>query len=120
MKLKLGMGVLVLAGTFLVGAPSVFSQVSVGIVIGTPPAPRVIAVRPPCPEPEFEGEYAWVATAAIGEDRAAVLSTTITGTASGVATGATGAMTTVTTTTENTKVGTKKTATIAIANLVQP
>ena len=60
MKLKLGMGVLVLAGTFLVGAPSVFSQVSVGIVIGTPPAPRVIAVRPPCPEPEFEGEYAWV------------------------------------------------------------
>ena len=60
MKLKLAMGTLVLAGTFFAGAPSAFSQVSVGIVIGAPPAPRVVAVRPPCPEPQFESQYAWV------------------------------------------------------------
>ena len=61
MKLKLAMGAFVLAGAFLAGAPSAFSQqVSVGIVIGAPPAPRVIAIRPPCPEPQYENEYAWV------------------------------------------------------------
>ena len=60
MKLKLGIGALVLAGAFLAGAPSAFSQVSIGIMIGAPPGPRVIAVRPPCPEPEFEDAYVWV------------------------------------------------------------
>src|SRR5262245_7163968 len=56
---KLGMGTLVLAGTFFAGAPSAFSQqVSIGIQIGAPPPPRVYAVRPPCPGPE--AEYAWV------------------------------------------------------------
>ena len=60
MKLKLAIGAFVLAGAFLAGAPSAYSQVEVGIVIGAPPAPRVIAVRPPCPEPQFEDQYAWV------------------------------------------------------------
>ncbi len=37
----------------LVGALSAFSQVSVGIVIGPPPPPRVVRVHPPTPGPEF-------------------------------------------------------------------
>src|SRR3989440_9801120 len=52
------MGSLLLAGTFFVGAPAAFSQISVGILIGAPPAPHVYAVRPVCPGPE--AEYAWV------------------------------------------------------------
>ena len=52
------MGSLLLAGTIFVGAPAAFSQISVGILIGAPPAPRVYAVRPVCPGPE--AEYAWV------------------------------------------------------------
>jgi len=57
---KLGVGALVLAGAVFAGAPNAQSQVSVGIVIGAPPAPRVVAVRPPCPEPQYEDQYAWV------------------------------------------------------------
>ena len=55
---KLGMGALVLAGASFAGAPSAQSQVSIGIQIGAPPAPRVYAVRPACPGPE--AEYAWI------------------------------------------------------------
>jgi hypothetical protein len=55
---KLGVGTLVLAGTFFAGAPSAFSQVSIGIQIVAPPRPHVYAARPPCPGPE--AEYAWV------------------------------------------------------------
>ena len=55
---KMWMGMLLLAGTLFAGAPPAFSQISVGIQIGAPPEPRVIAVRPPCPGPE--NEYAWV------------------------------------------------------------
>jgi len=54
------MGTLLLAGMVFAGAPAAFSQVSIGIVIGAPPRPRVIAVRPRCPEPENEGQYAWI------------------------------------------------------------
>lgn len=57
---KLGMGTLVLAGAFLAGAPSTFSQVVVGIQIGAPPPPRVIVTRPPCPEPQYQEQYVWV------------------------------------------------------------
>jgi hypothetical protein len=40
--------------TFLwAAAPAAFAQVSVGIVIGAPPPPRVVAVRPVAPGPEF-------------------------------------------------------------------
>jgi hypothetical protein len=38
---------------FLIGGLSAFAQVSVGIVIGPPPAPRVVRVQPPSPGPEF-------------------------------------------------------------------
>ena len=55
---KLGVGTLVLAGTFFAGAPSASSQVSIGIQIGAPPAPRVYPARPPCPGPV--AEYSWV------------------------------------------------------------
>ena len=34
-------------------APASFAQVSVGIVIGAPPPPRVVAVHPVSPGPEF-------------------------------------------------------------------
>jgi len=57
---KLGMGALVLAGTIFSGAPSAKSQVSIGVVIGAPPAPRVYAVQPPCPEPQYEDQYLWI------------------------------------------------------------
>lgn len=56
---KMWIGMLLLAGTLFAGAPSAFSQVSIGIQIGAPPAPRVIAVRPPCPDPE-DNEYMWI------------------------------------------------------------
>ena len=49
-------GSLLLAGTIFVGAPAAFSQVSVGIQIGAPPPPRVYAVRPVEPGPN----YVWV------------------------------------------------------------
>lgn len=49
MKHKL-LALLILAGA------AVFGQVSLGIRIGPPPAPRVVAVRPPAPGPDF----AWV------------------------------------------------------------
>jgi WXXGXW repeat (2 copies) len=55
---KIAVGTLLLAGTLFAGAPVAFSQVSVGIFIGAPPPPRVVAVRPVCPGPE--AEYAWV------------------------------------------------------------
>ncbi len=58
LNFKTCMGTLLLAGTFFVGAPAAFSQISVGIQIGTPPPPRVYAVRPVCPGPE--AEYAWI------------------------------------------------------------
>ena len=57
---KTWIGMLLVAGTLFAGAPAAFSQVSIGIQIGAPPEPRVVAVRPPCPDPENEGEYAWV------------------------------------------------------------
>ena len=47
---KTWIGMLLLAGTLSTGAPAAFSQVSIGIQIGAPPPPRVIAVRPPCPD----------------------------------------------------------------------
>jgi hypothetical protein len=56
---KTWIGTLLLAGTLFTGAPAAFSQVSIGIQIGAPPQPRVIAVRPPCPDPEDDG-YAWI------------------------------------------------------------
>ena len=52
-------GTLLLAGTLFTGAPAAFSQVSIGIQIGAPPQPRVIAVRPPCTDPEDDG-YVWI------------------------------------------------------------
>ena len=55
---KTGLGTLLLAGALFAAAPSAHAQVSVGIVIGAPPQPRVYAVRPVCPGPE--AEYAWV------------------------------------------------------------
>jgi hypothetical protein len=56
---KTWVGMLLLAGTLFAAAPSAFSQVSIGIQIGAPPPPRVIAVRPPCPDPE-DDEYVWI------------------------------------------------------------
>jgi len=55
---KTWLGMLLLAGTLLAGAPAAFSQVSIGVQIGAPPEPRVVAVRPPCPGPVEQ--YAWV------------------------------------------------------------
>jgi len=55
---KTCIGTMLLAGTLFAGAPAAFGQVSVGIVIGAPPSPRVYAVRPVCPGPE--AEYSWV------------------------------------------------------------
>ena len=60
LNLKMWIGTLLFAGAVFVGAPAANSQVSVGIVIGAPPPPRVIAVRPPCPEPAYEDQYFWV------------------------------------------------------------
>ena len=57
---KMWLGMLLLAGTLFASAPAAYSQVSIGILIGAPPAPRVLAVRPPCPDPEDEDEYVWV------------------------------------------------------------
>jgi len=57
---KMWLGMLPLAGTLFAGAPAAYSQVSIGVLIAAPPAPRVLAVRPPCPDPEDEDEYAWV------------------------------------------------------------
>jgi hypothetical protein len=69
LNFKTCMGTLLLAGTFFVGAPAAFSQVSVGIVIGAPPPPRVYAVRPVEPGPGYfwidgywypvRGHYVW-------------------------------------------------------------
>lgn len=56
---KTWLGMLLLATTLLAGAPPARSQVSIGIQIGAPPPPRVIAVRPPCPDPE-DDEYVWI------------------------------------------------------------
>jgi len=56
---KTWIGTLLLAGTLFVGAPAAFSQVSIGIQIGAPPAPQVIAVRPPSPQPEDNG-FVWI------------------------------------------------------------
>ena len=46
---KTRIGMLLVAGTLLACPPAAFSQVSVGIQIGAPPPPRVIAVRPATP-----------------------------------------------------------------------
>ena len=56
---KMWIGILMLAGTLVVSASPAFSQVSIGIQIGAPPPPRVIPVRPPCPDSE-DNAYAWV------------------------------------------------------------
>src|SRR5215471_812411 len=56
---KTWIGILLLAGTLFAGAPAAFSQVSIGIQIGAPPAPQVIAVRPPSPQPEDNG-LVWI------------------------------------------------------------
>jgi hypothetical protein len=48
--------VALLCSLLLVGVNGARAQVSVGIRIGPPPAPRVVAVRPASPGPE----YAWV------------------------------------------------------------
>jgi len=58
LNFKTCMGTLLLASAIFASAPAANSQVSVGIVIGTPPPPRVVAVRPECPGPE--AEYSWV------------------------------------------------------------
>src|SRR5579872_5618903 len=55
---------------FVIAAGSALAaDISIGIQIGAPPAPRVVAVRPECPGPEFvwvqgywypvEGHYRW-------------------------------------------------------------
>jgi hypothetical protein len=49
-------GTIVVFGLFLVGAPALRAQVSYGIRIGPPPAPRVVRALPPRPGPE----YVWV------------------------------------------------------------
>src|SRR5262245_950185 len=56
---KTSIGMIVLAGTLFACEPAAFSQVSIGIQIGAPPPPRVVAVRPPCPDPE-DTEYMWI------------------------------------------------------------
>ena len=56
---KTWMGVMLLAGTLFASAPAAFGQVSIGIQIGAPPAPQVIAVRPPSPRPEDAG-FVWI------------------------------------------------------------
>lgn len=57
-NLKKWTGTLLLLAALFMGAPAAFSQVSVGIQIGAPPPPRVVAVRPVCPGPE--SEFVWV------------------------------------------------------------
>jgi len=42
-----------LGSLLLLGSQAAKAQVSVGIVIGAPPPPRVVAVLPPQPAPEF-------------------------------------------------------------------
>ncbi len=46
-----------LVATLLVLARASQAQVSIGIVIGAPPRPRVVAVVPPSPAPD----YLWMA-----------------------------------------------------------
>ena len=53
---KTCIGMLLVAGTLLACAPAAFSQVSVGIQIGAPPPPLVIAVHPARPDPA----YMWI------------------------------------------------------------
>jgi hypothetical protein len=58
-----------LAVVALLAALPVFAQISIGIRIGPPPAPRVVAVRPASPGPDFmwvegywypiNGHYRW-------------------------------------------------------------
>ena len=45
-----------LIGVALLSVPPIFAQVSIGIRIGAPPAPRVVALQPASPGPE----YMWV------------------------------------------------------------
>ena len=45
-----------LLASLLFTAGTLFAQISIGIRIGTPPPPRVVAVRPVAPGPE----YMWV------------------------------------------------------------
>ena len=53
---KTWLGTLLVAGTLLACAPAAVSQVSIGVQIGAPPPPRVIAVRPQRPDPA----YMWI------------------------------------------------------------
>jgi hypothetical protein len=67
--MKTFFGLLLLGATLVVGAPAAKAQVAVGITIGAPPPPRVVAVRPVSPGPEFfwvdgywypvSGHYRW-------------------------------------------------------------
>ena len=45
-----------LLALMLFAAGSVFAQISIGVMIGPPPPPRVVWVQPACPGPE----YIWV------------------------------------------------------------
>jgi hypothetical protein len=51
--MKSFMKVMLLAAMLLTTGSAIHAQVSVGIVIGAPPPPRVVAVVPPRPAPEF-------------------------------------------------------------------
>jgi len=52
------MDAVLLAGHDFRGTPAAFSQISVGILIGSAAGAALYAVRPVCPGPE--AEYAWV------------------------------------------------------------
>lgn len=51
--MKMLLSTLLLSGTLLALAPAAPAQVSIGIQIGAPPAPRVLRVRPVSPGAEF-------------------------------------------------------------------
>jgi WXXGXW repeat (2 copies) len=53
MKTKLPTLLLLIISALFVGAATCAAQVSVGITIGAPPPPRVLAVRPVAPGPDF-------------------------------------------------------------------
>jgi hypothetical protein len=54
--MKKFIGMALLAGMLLGGAPAFSAQIAVGIRIGPPPHPRVVRVRPVAPGPD----YYWV------------------------------------------------------------
>ena len=51
--MRIFLGAMVLAAMLLATGPAIHAQVSVGIEIGAPPPPRVVAVVPSRPGPEF-------------------------------------------------------------------